>query len=166
MDHKSKATVADEDKPDGCPSSSLVAGTVGCNAEMEAEVRPFDRMPTMAEIEGKPWILLSSDVPEGTKYRLSPFPYDPLHLVLCLCGQFVGPPQDSPGRICRSSSGKPGPDGTPASWRVDQVDGEYWVGTRGSLTLKFTLTPFEWTPAHVVVCGCGTFVGKPSEEDE
>jgi hypothetical protein len=162
MDHKSKGTVANKDKPDGCPSSSPVAGTVGRDAGTEAGVRRFDRMPTLAEIEGKPWILLSRDVPAGTKYRLSPFLYDPSHLVLSTCGQFVGPPQDIPGIIGRSSSGQPDPNGTPASWRVDQVGGEYWLGAGGALMPKFTLTPFEWDPEQVVVCACGNLVGKPS----
>jgi hypothetical protein len=158
---KSKGAVA-KDKPDGCASSSPVAGTVGRDAGTEAGVRRFDRMPTLAEIEGKPWVLLSHDVAAGTRYRLSPFPYDPSHLVLCTCGQFVGPPQDSPGVIGRSSSGQPDPGGTPASWRVDQVDGKYWLRADGALMPQFTISPFEWDPEKVVVCACGNLVGKPS----
>jgi hypothetical protein len=123
--------------------SRLVRGT-------EAGVRRFDRMPTLAKIEGKPWVLLSHDVAAGTRYRLSPFPYDPSHLVLCTCGQFVGPPQDSPGVIGRSSSGQPDPGGTPASWRVDQVDGKYWLRADGALMPQFTMSPFEWDPTTTV----------------
>jgi hypothetical protein len=109
-------------------------------------------VPTGVEIEGRAWVIDVVDRAVCTHYVMRPFPYDPLHRVLCACGLYVGADR-------RAMANPPG------AFYIDQVPNQFSVDLQGNLSPCFTVAPFRWDPAHIVVCACGDFVGKPRRGD-